>query len=78
MLLILFRTLYSSSAVVKLKYSELTLRSVLIVNDSLPVLTFIPKVVRSECVYCKSRIIHGHCTPSNAFPKNQDFYRAAI
>lgn len=73
MFLILFITLYSASDVVKLKYSEFTVRSVLIVNDSVLVLTFIPKVERAECVHCKSRIIDGHCTPSNALPKNQDF-----
>ena len=49
------------------------MRSVLIVNVSVPVLTFIPKVERAECVHCKSRIIHGHCTPSNALPKKSRF-----
>ena len=58
--LILFITLYSASVVIKLKYSERTLRSVFMVNESEPVFTFIPKVERAEYVYCKSRIIQGH------------------
>ena len=60
MLLILHRTLYSASDVVKLKYSALTVRSMLMVNEAVPVLTFIPTVERGERVHCKSSIIHGH------------------
>ena len=72
------RMLYSSSVIVKLKYSGSTSLFWRISNDLSLKETVIPTVDIFSCVTRNWRIMQGHWTPSKAFPRYSKNWMEAL